>query len=796
LHAAEVIVTLPVEGRFHYSIPDRLLGRLAVGHRVLVPFGGRKVTGFVAAPDAEPPSGVSLKPILERLDEEPLLTPDLMAIVAFAADYYLAPVGEVLRIALPPGVTAASVAKYLITPAGKAALDSFDIESSERELLESLAKRGKRRAEISRSIAERLVERGLIALSESVAAKAVEDRIQLAELLEPPEKKPIRGPVQRKIAELLSVGPLPIEALAEDIPRASLKRALSALESDGRVRIVERLREQVEREGVDRGSALTLTQEQSAALAAIDSATDRKERAAFLLRGVTGSGKTEVYLRAISRVRALGRGAIVLVPEIALTAQLEARFRTRFGDQVVVLHSAVGDKERRKRWQQLRTGQANIALGPRSAVWAPVRNLGIVIVDEEHDPSFKQHSDLRYNGRDLALLRAHRAGAVAVLGSATPSLETRQLVESNRVVELRLAERVGGRPLPEITVIDLAKAREKERSGEIPLLTRPLADALRLVVSRKEQAIIFLNRRGFNTIVVCDECQDPRRCSHCDVSLTHHKAEGALICHYCGRREPFLHPCAKCKSRAMKPYGAGTERVFEAVHEAAPEARVLRLDRDVTSKTGALEEVLGQFRDRSVDVLVGTQMVTKGFDFPGVTLVGIICADTSLAFPDFRAAERTFQLMTQVAGRAGRADLPGRVIIQTFQPDHYALTCALGHDDERFFQMEIESRRRASYPPIARMGLIRLESSDLGKLDAAAREVAKIAREVADPRGLRLRGPVPAPIARIKDRHRKMLMLLAPTPATLVGAMRAIKDRLPRLGKVELVFDVDPLDLL
>lgn len=800
--SAEVIVTLPVEGRFHYAIPPELAGALVPGHRVIVPFGTRRVTGFISTLDSAPPEGMPLKPILERLDEEPLLTADLLAIVTFAAEYYLAPAGEVLRVALPPGITAASIARHRLTAAGREALrDAASLTPAERALLEQLgAGEGKRKKEVSRELTARLVARGLVETRESIGAREVEELIEIAERTAQPVvlESFARAPSQRRLLERLEGGPTELEALDRELGRASVRRALKPLVEGGWVRISERRREDLPAPTTDHGSLVTPSPAQAAVIAELGRAIEARQRAAFLLRGVTGSGKTEVYLRAIAQARALGRGAIVLVPEIALTAQLEARFRARFGDQVAVLHSAISDAERRRRWQKLRRGEATIALGARSAVFAPVCELGVVVVDEEHDPSFKQHSDVRYNGRDLALLRAHRAGAAAVLGTATPSLETRHLVESGRLVELRLPERVAGRPLPEILVVNLTDRRtDRDAKGEIPLLTRPLADGLRRVVERGEQAILFLNRRGFNTVVICDECQTPRRCAHCDVSLTHHKEARALVCHHCGHQEPFDRPCASCKSRAMKPYGAGTERVAQAVVEAAPDARVLRLDRDVTSKAGALEDVLTRFRERRADVLVGTQMVTKGHDFPHVTLVGIICADSSLAFPDFRAAERTFQLLTQVAGRAGRAELPGRVVIQTFQPDHYALQCALTHDDDRFFRLEIESRRSAGYPPITRMALIRLEAKDAAKLARVEGQLLEVARVVASTRGVTIKGPVPAPIARIKERHRRMMMLMAPTPAVLVGALHAIRDRLPKLpAAVDLVIDVDPIDLL
>jgi primosomal protein N' (replication factor Y) len=452
-----------------------------------------------------------------------------------------------------------------------------------------------------------------------------------------------------------------------------------------------------------------------------------------------------------------------LVPEIALTSQLESRFRARFGDDVVVLHSAMTDKKRRLGWSKLYRRRSGIALGPRSAVWAPVHDLGIVIVDEEHDSSFKQHSDVRYHGRDLALVRAHRADALAIFGSATPSLETRRLTKTNRMSELRLAQRYGTRPLPKVNVVDLAKC-VRDTQGEVPMLSSDLSDGLLEVVSKQEQAIIFLNRRGFNTVVVCDECGNAKKCPRCDVSLTHHKYTRVLSCHYCGHNEAFVKMCADCGEQAMTPFGAGTQRVADAIQMLIPEAKVIRLDRDITSKAGGLQETLDTFREQRADILVGTQMVAKGHDFPKVTLVGIICADSSLAFPDFRAAERTFQLITQVAGRAGRAQRPGTVIVQTFQPDHYALKCAIERD------------------PLAQQ---------------VSSHISKIARQIAARYQLNVRGPVMAPIERIRDRTRRILMITAPKPAALVAAMKWIKAGLGRThARVEVIFDVDAYDLL
>lgn len=809
---AEIVVTLPVPGRFHYAVPEALRGTLAVGHRVLVPFGRRRVTGFVVAlaDVVEPELAAKLKPIAERLDLEPLLPPDILNLAAFTAEYYLATPGEVLKIALPPGLTAASINRLVITPRGRLFLeehrdylpDGARLEPGPRHLLASAARaRGVKASEASAKDMEVLLTAGLLAKKQVLGAKESDNEEEILErLLAPKEAWPHlqRARTRLELYGLLEAGPQPLAALEARMGKEALRRALARLEADG---VVQRRRVSkavgAPRPILAPGAQLPeLTAEQQLVLAPIGAAIDQRAATAFLLHGVTGSGKTEVYLRAIAHARVHGRGAVVLVPEIALTPQLEERFRARFGDDVVVLHSGVPDAERRRRWHQLRSGAAKIALGARSALWAPVVDLGVVVVDEEHDPSFKQGSDVRYNGRDLALARAHRTGAVALLGSATPSLESLQLVRTGRLTELRLASRVGARPMPTIEVVDLTEER-RAMKGDIQLLSRPLADRLRDVVAKKQQAILFLNRRGFNTIVYCEECSEARKCRSCDVSLTHHRAARILACHYCGHHEGFDSPCPKCGGRGVTPFGAGTERVVEAVKEAVPDVRVLRLDRDVTARAGALDETLTAFRAGEADVLVGTQMVAKGHDFPRVTLVGVLLADASLAFPDFRAAERTFQLLTQVAGRAGRADDPGHVVIQTFQPQHYALTSALAHDADGFFELESTARRGLGYPPFARLGLIRVESKSQDDTKAVAAEAAQLARRHAAAHEAKVVGPAPAPIERLRERYRHMVMIRAPSPARLVAVMGKVKaelDAQPR--RADVVYDVDPTDLL
>ncbi len=811
----EVAVPVPVEGRFHYAIPDDLDGELRIGHRVLVPFGPRRMTGFVVAHADEVPEAIrpKVRSVIERLDREPLIPEDVLALARFAADYYLAPIGEVLKIALPPGLSAGSQVRLVATPEGRAFVRDAEttlpsgapINEAQRALLSTAARpSGLRGPKARTKAAEELRALGLLAEDQKLAARRGDGELEIARrVLDDAAAAKIlsRAPAQRRIWELLADGGRELGELREAVGRNSAARAIKKLVAEGAIEVVRVARSEYGPAGeaaVFATGHLELSPEQAAAHRAIVEAFEKRTGEAFLLHGVTGSGKTEVYLQAIGEVRERGLGAIVLVPEIALTPQLENRFRARFGDDVVVLHSGVADGERRRRWHALRDGHARIALGPRSALWAPVKDLAMIVVDEEHDTSFKQGSDVRYHGRDLALTRARHTRSVAILGSATPSLETLHLAKTGRITELRLTARATKASMPEIRMVDLAEEKRQLR-GDVHLLSRAMEDGLREIVERKEQAILFLNRRGFNTIVHCDDCGDARTCPSCDVSLTHHKASGKLRCHYCDHEEPLRSRCRKCGGLAMRAYGAGTERIAELVEETIPGARVLRLDRDTTQRVGALDETLAAFRAGEADVMVGTQMVAKGHDFPKVTFVGILLADASLAFPDFRAAERTFQLMTQVAGRAGRAERPGRVVVQTFQPEHYALQAALTHDSDAFFAAEAPQRERALYPPYARMGLVRIESRDAGAAESTAHRVAAAGERAraADP-DLRIKGPAPAPIARLRDRWRWLVMILAPTPARLSNAMKRMKGDLAAdvQRRADLVFDVDAIDLL
>ncbi|MBA2543181.1 MAG: primosomal protein N', partial [Deltaproteobacteria bacterium] len=524
--------------------------------------------------------------------------------------------------------------------------------------------------------------------------------------------------------------------------------------------------------------------------------------AAFLLHGVTGSGKTEVYLRVIAEALAAGRTALVMVPEISLTPQLAARFRARFGDQVAILHSGLSEQARLGEWSRLRRGDAKIAVGARSAVFAPLAKLGVIVVDEEHDSSFKQDEGVRYHGRDVALVRAQRAGAVCVLGSATPSLESSAHAEKGQYRKLMLTVRPTSRPMPTVEIVDLKTFMP---DGEA-MLSAPLRIAIGETLAKGDQIILFLNRRGYATFVMCRACGHSFRCPHCSVSLTYHKHSDRLSCHYCNRQERIPDTCPKCKlPNSIERTGLGTEKVAAAVAHEFPDARVARLDRDVAS--GAkVEGVLAKVARREVDILVGTQMVTKGHDFPGVTLVGVLCADTGLNLPDFRASERTFQLLAQVAGRAGRGDRLGRVLIQTYRPDEHAVVAAAAHDYAAFYAAEMAARAdvglegEVGYPPHSRVILVRVDGPDAHEVAGTADRLAKLALALSarlgdGPGPVLVRGPVAAPIEKLRGRTRWQVWLRASDRHALRRVARGLLGS-ESPSAVRIALDVDPMSAM
>jgi primosomal protein N' (replication factor Y) len=556
---------------------------------------------------------------------------------------------------------------------------------------------------------------------------------------------------------------------------------------------VEAIRDPFFRVPVTRDQPHAPTAAQQLAIDTIAEAILQRSAEAFLLHGVTGSGKTEVYLRAIDEVRKAGRGAVLLVPEIALTPQLVGRFRARFGDDIAVLHSGLTARQRDDAWQSLRRGRVQVAIGARSALFAPVADLGLIIVDEEHDPSFKQDEGFRYHARDMALLRAKYAGAVCVLGSATPSVETYYRANEGRIRLLSLPTRATGATMPDVEIVDLRRHR-KGPTGHM-LVSGPLHSAIGHCLETGHQAIIFLNRRGFSPSVRCAACGVVAECPACSVALTEHRGQGALRCHYCDFHRAIAMACASCGSTEQKRLGVGTEQLEKSIEESFPKARVARLDRDTASGDG-IEEVLDRLRSGEVDVLVGTQMVTKGHDIAAVTLVGVALADQSLAFPDFRASERTFQLLAQVAGRAGRADTPGKVILQTYQPDHPAVRLAAQHDYEGFYAEEIRAREEVGYPPFTRLVTVRVHAGAEADARGATQLLAETARQhqAVKDGAVQVLGPAPAPLLRLRGRYHYRLLLKSPDRKLLRNVTAHLAARIAQgLPPTQATQDIDPL---
>ncbi|MFO0713543.1 MAG: primosomal protein N' [Sandaracinus sp.] len=755
----DVALPVPLRRLFTYRLPEPTLLEargawsedVRVGHRVAVPFHGRTLAGIVVETHARPPA-FETREVLGVIEAEPVIDRELGEFLRAAADYYLHPLGEVMRTATPPLAA---------------------------EAVRALSRRG--------AIARVEDLRG------ARAARRTQTFVRRAALAAPARLGPRQREVIAVVEARVEIGLAELEAL---IPggrahaRALAKRGLFVLE-EREVELDPFFASPVERE-VPR----VPTAEQRTAIDAITAALRAQRGGTFLLHGITGSGKTEVYLQAIAEVRAAEQGAIVLVPEIALTPQLVTRFRARFGDGIAVLHSELSDRDRREAWERLRRGEVSLAIGPRSALFAPVRALGIVVVDEEHDGSYKQEEGFRYHARDMAILRAQRAGAVAILGSATPSLESYQHARRGTHTLLTLTERATPRSLPRVEIVDLTRTGAGP-SGD-PLLTLPLHRALVETLEAGDQAVLFLNRRGYAPSLRCARCGSVASCPACSVALTEHRKARVMRCHYCDFAAPVGTACGACGAPELVEIGLGTEKVEDHLERVLPSARIARLDRDVASGAG-IEAVLERVKRHEVDVLVGTQMVTKGHDLPGVTLVGVLLADQSLAFPDFRSAERTFQLLTQVAGRAGRGEREGRVIFQTYQPSEPAVACAVHHDYLAFAEDELAKRKELGYAPFGRLVAVRVDAPEEGLAESVAERLASIAREqVACVSGeVEVLGPAPAPIARVRGRFRQRVLLKGrdrrPLRAVALAVLTAIDEG---LAPARASLDVDPVNML
>jgi primosomal protein N' (replication factor Y) len=796
---ADIAVLAPMQTPLTYIVPEGLRGKVKRGARVIVPLGARQLTGYVVNVHHKQPTYPDLRELIELIDDEPQFGESFLEFLLFVADYYLAPPGEVFRSVLPGQLHRTSRPGLMLTEKGVAALQEFRDQFTSGEapltpeaiLLGAIERDGVMPADEIEDFShvQGLLSRGL--LEKVPILEAAKDKLSTEKWVEKTGVAPKRAlsSKQQSLMFLLQSGPRLLRELAGDLSGA--REVVKALSQQGLVRTYEK---EVTRDPFLSPPKETpipvLNAAQQAACNAISEKIRSGDYGGFLLHGITGSGKTEVYLHAIAECDRLGRGAIVLVPEISLTPQLANIFRGRFGDKVAILHSALSDNDRFEQWCKIRDGQRTIVVGPRSALFAPMPDVGVIAVDEEHDPSFKQEDRLRYHARDLALVRAKGAAAVAILGSATPSLESHF---SPKLTRLLLPERATPKPLPVVEVVDLRKF-----SGALgdAMLSPPLIDGIAKELELGGQSILFLNRRGFASCVVCQGCGFTFVCKDCDVTLTHHKTQDLLMCHYCNYSHALPQRCPSCAQPKLALIGAGTERVEAKIQEMFPKARVLRLDRD-TSSVREMESILHRFSKGEADILIGTQMVSKGHDFSGVSLVGVILADMALRLPDFRASERTFQLLVQVAGRAGRGQRPGRVYLQTFVPEHEAVECAKDHDYFRFAALELERRKARSFPPFAHMVVFRLDGPNPNTVHQAAESLRRRALTLV-PRGVEVLGPAPAPISRLKGKVRYQLIARAAHRPTLrsfvkeflLGARAMIQQ------PMSLSTDIDPVSMM
>ncbi len=748
---AGLVFNRPIEQVLTYRVPERMAGQIRVGQRVRAPLGrGDKLApGYCVRLDREPPDGLDpfrIKEVVELLDPLPLIDDRMLELSRWLAEYYACSWGQALDAVIPAGVkkhAGTRIGTFLVVP------------EETREALRDPTTAPK------------------LSAKQSAALEVLfrdDEPLTLAD-----------------VARLAKCGPGPVQALLKQGLVHTVRRRLligianpSASSSPA---------PPAERRAAASQPGLVLTAEQSTILEQIQPALDSGEFTPFLIHGVTGSGKTEVYLSAIERVVARGREAIVLVPEISLTPQTIRRFRRRFG-RVAVLHSHLSDAERHRHWQSIAAGEIEVVVGVRSAVFAPARRLGLIVIDEEHEGTFKQETTPRYHARDVAVKRAQMEKIPILLGSATPSLETWRNADRGRYRRLSMPSRVGDRPMPEVQLIDL-------RHEKTPLggLSESLRQAMAQALKDGGQVILLLNRRGFHTFVICPKCGGVVKCHACDVAVTYHRSRHLLICHTCDAERACPPACPSCRATGLHYGGIGTERLEREVELAFPEYRSRRMDSDTMRSPGSHEQVLSAFKAGEIRILLGTQMIAKGLDFPDVTLVGVVNADTALHLPDFRAAERTFQLVAQVAGRTGRGDRPGRVLVQTYAPEHPAIQAAARHDYLAFVAGELPEREKYGVPPFGRLVRLIARGPEESAVFEYLQQMAEALRSAAEP-GVRVLGPAPAPILKIRNLFRFHIQLRCPSPRPLQVLAHTIPSRIPAPHGIELAIDVDPIHLL
>ncbi len=797
----DVSLPVPLDQPFTYSLPETLEHRAKPGCRVLVPFGSRKLTGVIVAVHDMPPEA-QVKEALRLLDEEPVLDAELLSLGQWISAYYCAPLGEVLRSMTPLTGEVRKSKLYSLTDAGRDAARQLLLgapgDDPTLQVLALLDGRPlsasylKRKVPDAAKVIRSLEKKGFVAVEDLQAdrdpLRASAARLRVEFGTRPDEKLP---KAERELLSYLELHPgshnlQEVEAVikgASAAARALARRSAVKLETESPLTWREPIRPE-----------RTLNTHQLLAYQRLEAAIRANKFKAFLLEGVTGSGKTEVYLRAIDACLAVGRSAMLLVPEIALTPAMAGQFFHRFGDRVAILHSAFNDAERAEQWRRIRNGSAGVVVGTRSGVFAPVRNLGLVVVDEEHDHSYKQQETPRYHGRDVAVMRARAAGACIVLGSATPSLESRYNVERGKYELLELPERIEQRPMPHVELVDMRQEFLETRRQST--FSRRLKDAIDGRLQVGEQVMLLLNRRGFSSFVTCRACGWRMECENCSVTLTWHRRDKRMLCHYCNFAQRVPSVCPVCGSDHLNFIGTGAEKVEDELHREFPKARVARMDRDTVSGKRHFETILQGFREGSFDILVGTQMIAKGHDIPNVTLVGVVSADVGLGMPDFRAAEQTFQLLTQAAGRAGRGELPGIVLIQTVNPDHYAVRFAAAQNYRLFYEKELQFRRLMRYPPFSALANVLVRSE---RQEHALEMSAELGRLLDPaPEGLKVLGPAEAPVPRLKSEFRYQLLLKAASRKRLNEVLQSLRRYAleKKWNATALVIDVDPVSLM
>jgi primosomal protein N' (replication factor Y) len=804
----DVAVPVPLDAVFTYRIADI---EPCVGGRVIVPFREKRLCGIVTElHDREPK--FQTRRVSQVLDSAPALTPELMQLGRWIAQYYIAPIGEVFRTMLPLSAEFRRVVGYHITDKGIAALHAASTIGSslrsrqepEHQMLEYAVLNRLAEGEVvreaalrsatgaSRNLLQALLRKKWVARDDLSDVRDASRTVQIASL------KDVTGRLnsnQQKIVAYLHGQDnqrAPVEAIRElVVPRTTLqtlvKRGIVALSQEAAAFRMSGMK--------PRKLEFLFTPAQKAALNTIIAATEERQFLPMLLHGITGSGKTAVYLSAMQAVLAKGRSAILLVPEIGLTPAVAADLHQIFGDEVAILHSGLSDDERAEQWKHIRNGDSHIVVGTRSAIFAPVPDLALIVVDEEHDHSYKQEEMPRYHARDVAVMRAKMCNAAVVLGSATPSLETYYNAVNGKYRLLELPERIEKRPLPEVQVLDMREEFQRTRKDEP--LSRKLVEEIGERLARHEQVMVLLNRRGYSAFVLCRECGESVQCKNCAISMTYHKREHRLMCHYCGYTRPAPRTCPKCGSEYVQYLGTGSEKLEHILHGMFPQARIARLDRDTVHGRDDFERMLSALQAGEIDLLVGTQMIAKGHDVANVTLVGVVGSDAALSFPDFRAAERTFQLLTQVAGRAGRGDTPGKVVLQTFFPDHYAIQFAAAHDYHGFYEKEIRFRSWMHYPPFNAVSNVLVRSS---KLDEALTWSGILGKwfEASRLAGIRVMGPAAAVIVRLKTEYRYHFLLKSASRERMNAALRSMltyadTQKIPRNN---VVVDVDALSLI